>query len=254
MMEQGNKRKIVIVILIVAILYIVVALILGGKNPTDTVKPKYLMIDNKLIWQKTNNQWFQLKTEPTDFYDNDLTVYYGTEKMNNVKVQNNDGVLYYFDKDYNQLKLDDVRALTTNLNLKFASYDTTQATDADQAYIDYALKKIDAENVGRYKTKKISYDFDGDGVLETLYITDNFVFDVVDYQFYSVFYMVKNNQVSQVIATDEKPYGLIEVVDIDNDNVYELIMAYDLKNLPSYSTCYQLYDYIDGKWKMTKNC
>ncbi len=248
MMEDKKKLIAVMMLFFVIIIFIVLNLIFNNK---DISSNKYLMIDNNLLWQKQGNTWVQLSEIPDKFYDGNFTVYYKDKKRNNVIVQSTNNTLYYFDKDYNELKLKNIKGMTRNLSLKFA--DTTVIEANDDSYTNDVLVSINASNDGEYTTKKITYDFDNDGILETLYVTSNFVFDDVDYDFSSVFYMVKNNKID-IIQKDEMPYDFVSVLDIDNDNSYEIIMSYNVKNLKTLDTCYQLYDYVNGKWKLTKNC
>lgn len=249
-----NRKKIIVLLGLIVTVYIIFMLIFSGNNPTDKVVPKYLMINDSLLWQKKNGQWIQLNKEPEKFYDNSFTVYYENQKRDNVILQKSNSNLYFFDKDYNQLTFEDVKGITTNLDLKFADFNIQQASDSDQTYINDVMKTVKASNKGIYKTNKITFDFDQDGSLETLYETTNFVFDVVDYEFSSFVFMVKGDKIEQIIASDKMPYDFISVLDIDNDDVYEIIMGYDIKNLSTFDTCYQLYDYINGKWKLIKKC
>lgn len=244
---EGKKKIIVISILVLVIIIYIIINITSKSTNSD----KYLMIDNTLLWQKQGKTWVQLNEVPDKFYDNKFTVYYKTKKRDNVIIQNASNNLYYFDKDYNELKFKNIKGITRNLNLKFANADIQNGDDDE--YASEVLESTNASKGGEYTTKKITYDFDGDGILETLYVTTNFIFDVVDYDFSSIFYMVKNDKVS-IIATDEMPFDFVSVLDIDNDNSYEVIMSYDVKNLRTLDTCYQLYDYINGKWNIIKKC
>lgn len=251
-MENDNKNRIIIksIIVIVIIAIILIVFLLLNKEK----KPKYLMIGDYLLWQQVNNKWEQLNSVPEKFTDNKFTLHYAFNKKEDIIAQKSNNKWYYFDKNYNQLNNKDIKGLTLGLDVTFPDYQIEVSDQSDEPYINEIKKHFVSSQSGHYYTYKVKLDFDNDGETETLYTTTNYTFDIVNYKFNSAFYMVKDGKINQIIETSEMPYTFISVLNIDDDNNYEVIMGYDIKNMPALNSCYKLYKYENNKWVSKKDC
>ncbi len=251
-MDNSKRNKIIINSIIIIFIGLICSIIIFGLTKDRSVR--YLMIGDYLLWQKENNKWKQLNEIPEDFFKKEFTLYHGKSKNENIIIQNQNNNWYYFDKNYNQLNYEDFIGITYNLDVSFPNYKIEIADEMDSEYIEKALQKTKANNNGNYYTYKVELDFNNDGKTETLYTTTNYVLDVVNYNFKSLFYMVNENGKVQIIEENEMPYSFISVIDIDNDQHYEVIMGYNIKNLPTLDSCYKLYEIKDDKWELKQDC
>lgn len=251
-MEDINKKKLIInsiIIIAIVFLCLIVYLVFNKENNS-----KYLMVGDYLLWQQINGKWEQLTSIPEKFIDNKFTLYHDNTKNEDVIVQNSNNKWYYFDKNYNQLNYENFRGLTLNIDVEFPNYQIEIADQNDEKYINEIKTHFITNTVGNYYTYKVNLDFDNDGKKETLYTTTNYTFDIVNYKFNSAFYMVKNGKIEQIIEKSEMPYNFISVLNIDEDKNYEIIMGYDIKNMPALNSCYKLYKLENNKWVNKKNC
>ena len=110
-------------------------------------------------------------------------------------------------------------------------------------------------------TSKITLDFDNDGTLETIYIVtyesidDNENDEIINQNNYSVIFYVKNNQtylIKEVIPYYEEEniffpnYRIRSIIDIKNDNIYEIIIANMMYDEP----IYEIYELNNNKYEM----
>ena len=110
-------------------------------------------------------------------------------------------------------------------------------------------------------TSKITLDFDNDGTLETIYIVtyesidDNENDEIINQNNYSVIFYVKNNQtylIKEGIPYYEEEnivfpdYRIRSIIDINNDNIYEIIIANMMYDEP----IYEIYELNNNKYEM----
>ena len=225
------------------------------KDDGSKVSKDYLIIGNSLIWQKTNSSWKQIKELDDKILENKFTIYDGNTSEKNISLQYvNNQKWYFFDQNYKQIKMENFKAAATGFDIKLANYKEQQITSEDMVYINSVFNQNKVTDTNRYRTTKIVYDFDGDGKEEALYNTSNYVFDIVDYEINSFLYIVQDGKVYPLDKVSKVPFGIMEILDLDNDNQYEIIVSKGVMNLPTFSSCYMLYDYIDGDWKLAKQC
>lgn len=253
-MKKKNIIGIIILIIIFVVL-IITFIIKINKNAVVNVKKedKYIMLNESLLWKKDGLSWTQLSSVPSNFTEMKFNLYYGTSVKKNVNINQAKNTWYYFDNNYNEIKYNDIRGVSLNYNLSFPNYEIELVNENDNI-VSKILNKLNISKKGYYNVYKVNLDFDKDGVIETLYTMYNYVFDQIDYDFTSIFFMVKDNQITQIIEQDKWPYDFISVLDIDNDKKYEVIMSYNVKNIPTFDSCYKLYKYKNGKWAITKDC
>ncbi len=254
-MSINTRNTIASVILIV---FFVILFIIYNYFSTKNFDPKanedskYIMLNGSLLWQKKGDKFIQLNSIPENFFNYKFTLYHGIQKDKNVTVNLYDAFYLYFDDDYKELKYSDFRGISRNYDIKFPDYNVE--VDNNNTYLDDLLDKYGYKKTQNYYSYYVTLDFDKDGAEESLYTSTNYEFNGNNRDCHALFYMVKNDEVVSVIEKDELPYSFVSVLDIDNDNNYEVIMSYAVLNNPSLDSCYKLYKIEDNKWNIIKDC
>ncbi len=254
---KDKKIIIALVILVVLILAIICFSLFSDdvEEISNKQEREYLIVGDYLIWQKQGDDWTQV-TEFNDSVLNQTYNVYGDDQMfSDVTIQKTDSQLYFFDQNYKQVTLDNYRAATSHFDISLADYNVEDATSEDASIIDEALSTIDDPDTSLYHTVKYSYDFDNDGDIEAIYNTTNYVFDIVYYDIYSLLYYVDDDSNIQMIdKIEDNPIEMEEILNLDNDNNYEIIISEGVLNLPTLDSCYKLYKLENNKWVEKKSC
>lgn len=254
-----KDKKIIIALVILVVLILLIVCFSLFRDDVEEISNKqereYLIVGDYLIWQKQGDKWKQI----TEFNDSVLNqtynIYGDGQKASDVTIQKTDSQLYFFDQNYKQVTLDNYRAATSHFDISLANYEESDTTSEDTRFINEALSTIDNPDTSLYHTTKYEYDFDNDGDIETIYNTTNYVFDIVYYDVYSFLYYVDDNSNLQMIDTiQDNPIGVEEIIDLDNDDNYELIISEGVLNLPTLDSCYKLYKLENDKWVEKKAC
>lgn len=255
--ELRKNRVYIIVLIIILVLYIVLAFFgMNGKNRKSNVDG-YLIVGDSLIYQKVNEDWEQLGEVP-DLSDLNFTVYDGDDKVEDVKIQYNSNKWYFFDDDYNEYEFDDFRiAYTDNLDIK-PNVNTVQGyDDGDEVYVEDVVKTDSSDALQSYKNslKKLDIDYDGDGKEETLYTITNFSYEVTDYEMIAYLFIVDDGKV-EVIDSKEglNAFTIIDSLDMKGDGKYEVIVANEIIDVPTFDSCYQIYGLKDSKFRLLQDC
>lgn len=254
MMSEREKGalKFAFVIFIIIIVGAVIYSTLS-KGASD----KYLIINETAIFEK-NKKEFKQVVKPTDnVLKQKYTVYSDSGVNENVSLQYTSNDWYYFNDSYKDLELKKVRVATNIDGISLASYESGYYDDSDYSVLATSLSKSGVKKIDSFKnqTRKISYDFDNDGVNEIIYTTTNYSLSFVDEVNVSKMFMVKNGSVVQEIAKNESsPYSVIEVLDIDSDGNYEMVVSKGDVDIKSFDTCYQIYKFNNGKWELKQDC
>lgn len=247
--------KWIIVAVVFIIIYIIFALFVGGKSSVKT--NNYIIIGDNLIWREINNMWYQEVKADGDLLNQKYIVYNGNKSYKADSVQYVSDEWYFFDSDYKRIPHNNFRvAYTDNLKIKLADTSVEGYSDSDDVYILDAINPSDETqwNIFRNRLNKVTYDFDNDGSEETIYITTNASTTVQDYDFASYLFLVKNNKVVNVIEGGDDPYGIVEVLDIDNDGNYEIVISQGIIDNATFEDCYQIYKVVNGKLGLVQNC
>lgn len=255
MSDNLEMRKYIIWVLVVLIVVAFIAVAILIQMFTKKESANYLVVKDYLILNKEDNGWKQI----TEFNNNVLnqvyTIYNDEKTIKNAKMQINNDSVYFFDNNYKEIQVPDYRVATSGINISLAYYNNELASEKDQSYINTILNQMEVKNDSLYRTYKYEVDFDNDNELETLYLTTNYSFDDVDYDINSYLYMVDNGKITQIIdSIKDKKLDVIEILDIDEDETDELIIAKGVINIPKLDSCYQIYKIEKGTWKLIKDC
>ncbi len=215
---------------------------------------RYLIAGNYLIWQKTNKGWNQVNEFDEKLAANKYTITDGKSVINDATLQispNNNW--YFFDDDYNQIKMDKFRVATINLTVNLADYEKVDALN--DKYVQMFFKEKKFAKPESYRASMVTYDFDGDGNEETLYTVNNSTLSAVDYDLRAFLFTVKDGKIVMLNETKgNDPFCIMEVLDIDDDNEYEVIVSKGVLNIPTFDSCYLLYKIVNGKWELIRSC
>ena len=203
-MSINTKNNLIAIVLIIlfVILFMLYSYFSGMQKKVVTDKNgKYLMLNESLIWQKKGNKFVQIKSVPEHFFDYKFTLYHGTSTLKNTIVDSYDTFYSYYDKDYKELKYDDFRGISRNLDVKFPDYKININSSSDDIYLNEILNKY-GYNDNNYYSYYVTLDFDNDGTEEILYATTNYSFGSYNSDYHSFFYMVKNDKLSEIIEKE----------------------------------------------------
>ncbi len=258
MEDETNKNiKIGIIILIVVIVLIILVVIFKPIFANHH-SSKYLIIDGTLILEKNGKGWDQITKVNDDILKQKYNVYADDEIYKESTLSYTSNQWYYMDKNYKNIDADKVRvAYSGEEKIGIANYDKSYYSQNDENVLREALAKDNVTNIDNFtnSTRKVTYDFDGDGIEESIYTTTNKSLEYSPETKVSQLFATKNGQVTQVIASSANtPYFIREVLDINEDGKYEFIVTKGMVDIPTFDTCYQIYGLDNDTWQLIHDC
>jgi|GEM_PF-2357180 len=162
---------------------------------------------------------------------------------------NEDGVILRF--------TDDLLAYTGNVNIKVADINMLDImADDDSTIVFDFFKSIgggDNHSVDILDYKKIVYDLDNDGKLEYIYSVDILEEGTTDTSFVFICdgneKKLINKKTGEIDNVDLKKVSFFNLIDLNEDNKYEIVIR--VKNGEYGSNSYKIYNY-DGNLKEIK--
>ncbi len=252
---KKNIKWIVIVVVIVAC-YIFLALFINNKDNVNS--NKYLLIGNYLIWHESKGKWYQKTAVDADVTNHKYILYNGANKYDADTLQFLSNKWHFFDKDYNSIPTDDFKFAYTGMNdVKPTDYEIQTYDSGDDDVIKEVAKVYDNNSLNNYRGTllKVSLDFDGDGVIETIYRFTNFKLDIMDYEVKAYLVLVRNNRVVNVInSSDGDVFEIMDVIDLDSDGKDEIIIGKDVVDVPTFYSCYQIYKIESNELQLYQDC
>lgn len=196
----------------------------------------YLLINDYFLWEIDNRKLRQSKIIPGMTISKELLIYGKdkTYKASSAKFDNYKWNFYNESMEY--INVDGFRmAASGNYDLKPADYLEKKFEQSDEIFIKQVAGDIDEKESNVYKTKmrKYIFDFDGDGITETLYTMDNFIFGTEVKKNLTFMFLEKNGQIMHIL-NDElyNCFNVMEVINI-NGNPFIVILK-GLNDLISY--------------------
>ena len=254
-MEKYKKNiKWVVIIAVLIMVYIAIAFVLNNKD--NGVTNNYVIVGNEIIWHKINDKWYQEANVSQDLLNQKFIYDDGQKKTQVDDLEFSRGQLRFFDENHKTLSNKHFRvAYTNNLNIKLADF-TLEGYDSNDDNILFELFDLNADEWAYLKSqmKKINYDFDNDNNIETLYIITNLSSNIQDYGFGSYLFLVKNNKIVNVIEGGEDSFKIIDVLDIDNDDNYEIVISKGASDSPTFNDCYPIYKIVDSTLTLYQDC
>ncbi len=254
---EDNKKKILIfsVLLAFIVIIIVIVNILIGHKASS-----YLIVDGKLILEKKGHNWQQQSAVTKEMLNYDYIVDSGNIKYEKAKLNYdfNNKKWYYMDGDYKSIDADKVRiAYYNSYHIKLASLTNEYANADDLSLLEEVLSDYNIEDYTQFisNTRKTIVDYDQDGTDEIIYTTHNISLSDDGQKHVSALFVVKNNQVIQVIDINNgQPYWIMEILDLNNDGKYEVIVNKGDIDLKTFQSCYQIYELNDSKLTLKQDC
>ena len=229
-----------------------------------------------IVYHYSNNENYII-------FGKDTTIYYKDNKIKNIKYNKNknisssyekfqtyvdgkfidtyiefkkgsDGWYQVYDTEYNKIYPYPLIAYNGDMNLNLYDKTLTEQSDSDKKIILSYLKDNNLSE--EYNTfKKISYDIDNDGSVENIYYINYYGTNVNSY---CAIFLQKNSTIVPIIlnefSSDEmlnvEQVDLINLIDIDFDNKYEIVISENKgDDSPIY---YYFYKYDDLNNTVTK--
>ena len=106
---------------------------------------------------------------------------------------------------------------------------------------------------------QIDCDIDGDGISEIFYTITNERLANVDFESasiknYSTIIMIKNNKIYKLDTDTSSPFSINDIIDLDGDGKYEIIVSKGVLDTPTFDSCYQIYNFKDDKFERLMDC
>lgn len=260
-MEIEERKKIIKTLIFFAticVLIIIGTLIYNNFIKDDGAKSsnKYLILGNYLILQKTNTGFKQIDKLNDEILDYKYTITNQEQYKNDITMQFLNNEWYFFDKDYNEVTMQNFKAATHNLLVNLADFVSETITNPlDDEYIEQFIYENQISNKTTYRASRIAYDFDKDGNPEYIYTISNYSLSVTDYSQKGFIFIVKDNKIININNNDGNgPFTVMQILDLDNDDNYELIVNKGDIDVKSFDSCYQIYKMNEGKWQLEKDC
>lgn len=248
--EVSTLIKAIIFLAIVALLALMFNIFI--RDDGSKFSSRYLIFGNYLVWQKTNTSYKQIEKLDNKILDSSYTIMDGKSTFEDVTMQFLNNEWYFFDKDYNEIDMPSFRVATNGVKVKLGNYKSEDATGDDVVYEFLEDQKV--THLDSYKANKISYDFDKDGEKEDIYTVSNVSLEVTNYDIKGFIFMDKDGKFIKLDEMNNKSIRVMEIIDIDNNGDYEMVVARGAIDLTTFDSCYQLYDYKKGQWKIIKDC
>ncbi len=246
--SMDNKKNKVLMIL--GIVAIVICVFVFVKFNLDARKA-FLVIGDE-TWGYIDKKWTNIKNTSGVFDKYNFNVYVDKKYQGKYEMKYFNNIWYYFDKENDSHKFDgDIISLAGDRNIDFVNVTIEEVIDSDLENINSALKEksVNIIDLDKYPVKeKISYDFDGDGVEETVYSINNIASSISEGSVFTAVLYHKNDENKIVIYDDVKKqneddlftYHLNYVVNVNKKN--NLILSAG-KNLDITSTKYVMYSF-----------
>ncbi len=240
-------------LLFLFVIFIIVFLIINSGSKD------YLIIKENLILTKRFSKWKQVKRVDDKLLEKKYSVI-DEKKYDKVTLKYNKDYdsWYYLDDSYKDLNLTKVRVAYTKMfkGAKPADYSYSLYDDSDNSIVREALNNKDISKF-QNRISKYSFDLDNDGTLDTIYTLTNESLAVTDdnEEKYSAIFLAANGKFVNFLDDDHsKPYRLIDIVDIDNDGKYEVIVNKGDLDLSYFDSCYQIYKINGNKISRIMDC
>lgn len=249
------QKKIIffIVLILIFIIYIVFAFKMYGKSLISTIRPTYLIVEDKFVWQKDNKNWKDI-TDFNDLKKEKFNIYYSAKNQKTGYVNFRGNKTYVKEKGDKEFQEKSFKAAISNGKLTLADYTVKDIDVLNDYYASLILDEINESILDTFDGKKISLDLDNNGKSDTLYLLSNISLDNTS-GFLSKIAIIENDKLKEVINENGiYRYELVEIIDLDNDGKSEIILAKNKKQENRYNTCYQMYSLISGKYKVVKEC
>ena len=231
-----KKKKRYYIILIVLIVFTIIMYFAFGKENLEKDKEAVtIIIGDNTIWNYSDRKWLNITNDST--IDSiswlEYDVYIDNKQFGNYYLWYDDEKWYIFDENKKAITTDgEIIAYRSNYDIKISDF--TSNDIKNYSYAHQILRENNISTSSKYTVStETSIDIDNDGSKETLYFISNaFPLDFNPDTIFSIVFMEKNGEIYPIytdVAKNNsnngcKPY-LSAVLDVDNDNTYELVIS-----------------------------
>lgn len=251
-----NKKKLLLagIVLLFVILFIIGHNIFTSKDKLKKSN-NYLILGNYLIFQKTNTDYMQINKLSDDILKYKYKITDGTNVKDNIKMQFLNNRWYFFNDEYDEIDMPNFRCASYNWDIDLANYQKEIINNPNEdPYISEFFSDNEIEDIETYKNAYVvSFDFDNDGNKESIYTFNNYALEVTEYSQDGYMFVVKDGNIIYHTNLEETDaYTVMEIIDLDSDNNYEIIVNKGSKDLKTFNSKYQVYTFNNNKFNLVR--
>lgn len=255
-----DKRKYIIVFVILAI-YLIIVFLFNGKNIIrENFDSSYMMISPSTQWKFETGNWTSV-TNVVEYSMKSFKTYVNSKPFGEYNVTYNDK-FYLFDDQRNSTHYNgNLLALRGTVPIDVIEFEDQEINPSIPIIKEALLEKKINTSLENVRARKIEIDLDNDMEKEQIYTVGN-VFNAKNGEnSFALIFVVDDNKKEYIYEKIEKyektltmctPY-IQNIIDIDKDKEYEFIMGciYFSNN----GTCHNLYNNKTKKYEsIMRNC
>lgn len=226
-----KRKKAYVIVIFILIIYFIFVYVFASNSANENKKKASIIVNGISAWKYEKSEWQYIYNYKEINDKNKYKIYLSNNYIGNYKIVVNNSKIYAFDNDNNSLQYNgSIIAINSNyeINIKNPTYDIYTEED------DNILKSIMQDyNLYTFKNNKINLDINNDEKEETLYIVNCYNSNEL---VFSGLYLY-NDKLIEIIRSDDLnyvSYNIESLIDIDNDNKFELLISSNLNNIKSY--------------------
>ena len=228
-----KKHKKYVIAGSILLIYLVVMYFIAYRSDILDKQTADIIIDGINGWRYEDRQWNNIYDYEYLDDDNYFKVYSHNHYYGEYTLRVNNNSLYAFDTNYDSLQYEgSLMAYSSNYDINVFLFDYEMINDNDRLILNDIINSNLNYNMS---ANKVIVDLDNDESLETIYIL-NF-YDDTDYVTFSGIY-VYDEELEEVIVGEyltSFEYNVCYILDIDEDNKYELVLSSLYYNNLNYS-------------------
>lgn len=228
-MKKRNYKLGIILVVVYGIL-VLGFLFLSNKGKGST---GYLILAEDSIYYKSNHKWKRYYKDISNPIPFTILTNSGLKTL---EIATTKGKLeYYQNKSQINLEENFLFAYSKELNLQLKDYNLEPITALEIQKLDDILKDHDIIGYEYLSSNRLSYDFNRDGINETIYFVTNLFLETTYDKVFSFAYYIKNNQIVYLyeqVGSLDKVYDLCIptvklIADLDDNQNDELVLDCD---------------------------
>lgn len=255
-----KNKKTTIIVISVMVTYLILAIVLFGfdnfKNKIYTIN---IMLSTGDKIGLKDGKWVDIDDEK-EYNWNKFDIYIDNNYFGKYDLLYNNG-WHIYDKNEQLIEYDG-RLLGIDSNIKYEVIDFKEE-DFDSTGETLLKSILSDENIPYPKeftyAKKVVLDVDGDSNEESIYTVSNaFTYEGLNKKFSLLFIYDNGLEILYKKYVDSKDqYDLCvpklnSIIDLNKDSKYEIII--ECNYYSTMGTCTSLYELVNGKYKLLKNC
>ena len=224
------NKKVYIVLISIILIFFVVMFFLFRKDDNDF--DTSIVLGDDSVFVLNGKKWFKLSQPYTILNWKKHNIYINNEKTGNYYLWY-DNKWYAFDNKKNPVDLGArFLAIKSKKNVDIIKYEISNINNS--SYINEVLEDNNISLSSGFTSKyKTVLDLDNDGIEEEIYVISNaFISSENPDKIFSIVFMVKDDTIYPIYTDIKnntslngcKPY-INSILDVDNDNKYELIVS-----------------------------